>query len=320
MEVTKNGHIYISWTEAFTGLAKLAALKSKIIDNQKGCVIVDENNRIMSIGFNGIPARCEDEKFLNDMEKLKYCEIQAAVGAIIAAKRNLDGSSIYMTHYPDAEETKMIIQSGISNIYYIYCDKSDDNYKSSTKMFEHTCKNVKQVDDIHIDCMGKKRLTWEEFYIASGKLLSMRSKDPSTQVGCSISDSKRRVVSLGYNGLPFGCDDKHFPWDCRDQSKPASDTKYPYIVHSEANAIIIPYGNNIDLEGCYIYTTLFPCNDCAKKIINAGMSRVYYVSNKYKDLPAYICSREMLESAKIECINIDDVEVTLESFGKVLKK
>ncbi len=342
---TLDGHVYITWEEAFTGLAKLAALKSKVSNDQRGCIIVDEGNRIMSLGFNGVPAGCNDKYFLATPERRKYCVIEAAIGAILAGRRNLEDCSIYMTHYPNPEETKFIIQAGINKVFYINCDKSKDEYISSTKMLEETSKYVKQVNDVKLDCNSNKSsrinemfnkiiklfkisnkdyiesnatLTWDDFYVSAGKLLSMRSKDRNTQVGCSISDLKHHIISLGYNGLPFGCKDENCPWDCQ-KADLDSKTKYPYSVHSESNGVIIPQNNNRELDGCSIYVTLFPCHDCTMKIIDSGIKKVYYTCDKYRTDINVILAKKMLKSAHIKFKQISDVEITLESGGRVLK-
>lgn len=127
-------------------------------------------------------------------------------------------------------------------------------------------------------------------------LSAQRSKDPSTQVGACIVNDKNKIVGAGYNGLPTGCHDDEFPW-----SKQGGflDTKYPFVCHAELNAIL----NNIgmDLRGCRIYTALFPCNECAKAIIQAGIQEVIYLSDKYAGTEAARASRLMFEKAGVHC-------------------
>ena len=119
-------------------------------------------------------------------------------------------------------------------------------------------------------------ISWDEYFIGIAKLSSMRSKDPSTQVGCCIVSQDNRILSVGYNGAPNGFDDDSFPW-ARIGEK--LETKYMYVCHSELNAILNYRGGS--LEGCKIYVTLFPCNECAKAIIQAGIKTVVYAENKY---------------------------------------
>ena len=139
-------------------------------------------------------------------------------------------------------------------------------------------------------------------------LSGCRSKDPGTQVGACIVNPHNKIVGAGYNGLPMGCHDDEFPWDKQGDFL---DTKYPYVCHAELNAIL----NNIgmDLRGCKIYTALFPCNECAKAIIQAGITEVVYLSDKYNGQDSAIASRRMLETAGITCrkVNTSLQELTL---------
>lgn len=125
-------------------------------------------------------------------------------------------------------------------------------------------------------------------------LSARRSKDPNTQVGACIVNNKNKIVGAGYNGLPLGCNDDEFPWDKQGEFL---DTKYPYVCHAELNAIL----NNIgmDLHGCKIYTALFPCNECTKAIIQAGITEVIYLSDKYEDTDSAKASRRMLDTAGV---------------------
>lgn len=125
-------------------------------------------------------------------------------------------------------------------------------------------------------------------------LSAKRSKDPATQVGACIVNNKNKIVGAGYNGLPAGCDDNDFPWEKQGDFL---QTKYPYVCHAELNAIL----NNIgmDLHGCRIYTALFPCNECAKAIIQAGITEVIYLSDKYDGSDPSVASKRMLTTAGI---------------------
>ena len=133
-----------------------------------------------------------------------------------------------------------------------------------------------------------------------------RSKDPNTQVGACIVNDKNKIVGAGYNGLPIGCDDDEFPWEKQGDFL---QTKYPFVCHAELNAIL----NNIgmDLQGCKIYTALFPCNECAKAIIQSGIAEVIYLSDKYAGTDTAKASRMMLDKAGVSCrkvkANISDI-------------
>jgi dCMP deaminase len=145
----------------------------------------------------------------------------------------------------------------------------------------------------------KKRqdyISWDEYFMGVALLSACRSKDPNTQVGACIVSDKNKIVGAGYNGLPIGCNDDEFLWE---KEGGFLQTKYPFICHAELNAIL----NNIgmDLKGCKIYTALFPCNECAKAIIQSGITEVVYLSDKYGNSDVFIASRLMLDKSGVSC-------------------
>ena len=144
--------------------------------------------------------------------------------------------------------------------------------------------------------MGKRTdyISWDEYFMSVAYLAGMRSKDPHTQVGACIVSSDNKILSMGYNGLPIGCSDDEFPWE-REGEK--LDTKYLYTVHSELNAILNYRGGS--LEGAKLYVSLFPCNECAKAIIQAGIKTVVYDDDKYYDTPSVIASKRMMDAAGV---------------------
>ena len=145
--------------------------------------------------------------------------------------------------------------------------------------------------------MGSKRqdyLTWDEYFMGVAMLSAMRSKDPNTQVGACIVSGDNKILSMGYNGFPQGCSDDEFPW--RREGDPL-DNKYFYSTHSELNAILNYRGGS--LEGAKLYVTLFPCNECAKAIIQAGIITVIYDSDKYADEPSTVASKRMMDAAGV---------------------
>jgi dCMP deaminase len=157
-------------------------------------------------------------------------------------------------------------------------------------------------------------ISWNTYFMGLAKLTSMRSKDPRSQVGAAIIDPEsNRVVSLGYNGFPYGCDDKEFPWQKGDYLK-YSDTKYAYVVHAELNAILSAKGR--DLTGFHIYVTLSPCNECMKAIIQAGIKKVYYLEEYDKDSEGWIASLRMAKAAGVELIKYEKSGVYI-AFGEL---
>lgn len=135
-------------------------------------------------------------------------------------------------------------------------------------------------------------ISWDEYFMGVALLASCRSKDPNTQVGACIVSPENIILSTGYNGFPVGCSDDEYPWD-----REGEQTKYPYVVHAELNAILNASGKS--LRNARLYVDLFPCNECAKAIIQSGIREVIYLSDKYAETPATLASKRMLRSAGV---------------------
>ena len=146
--------------------------------------------------------------------------------------------------------------------------------------------------------MSEKRtdyISWDEYFMGIAHLSGLRSKDPHTQVGACIVSKDHKILSVGYNGFPTGCSDDLFPWNREGE---ALDSKYVYVTHGELNAILNYRGGS--LEGSSLYVTLFPCNECAKAIIQSGIKEVVYDSDKYNGTDSCIASRKMLGAANVK--------------------
>lgn len=143
---------------------------------------------------------------------------------------------------------------------------------------------------------GKREdyISWDEYFMGVAMLSAKRSKDPNTQVGACIVSNDNKILSMGYNGFPAGCSDEEFPWEREGDNL---DTKYYYVTHSELNAILNYRGGS--LEGTKLYVSLFPCNECAKAIIQAGIKSVIYADDKYNGTPTDIASKRMFDSAGV---------------------
>ncbi|WP_297598712.1 cytidine/deoxycytidylate deaminase family protein [uncultured Cetobacterium sp.] len=137
-------------------------------------------------------------------------------------------------------------------------------------------------------------IDWDEYFMGVAILSAKRSKDPGTQVGACIVTPDKRIVGVGYNGLPAGCSDDDFPWN-RDGD--FLENKYAYVCHAELNAIL---NSTKNLKSCTIYVDLFPCNECAKSIIQSGISEVVYLSDKYSNSDSNIASKKLLNAAGIK--------------------
>ncbi len=143
-------------------------------------------------------------------------------------------------------------------------------------------------------------ISWDEYFMGIALLSAQRSKDNSTQVGACIVNDEKRIVAVGYNGMPRGCDDDEMPWERSGET--TLDTKYPFVCHAELNAIL---NSNIrNLKDCTLYVTLYPCNECAKAIIQSGIRRVVYKQNKYADT----------ESVKASVLLFSKCGITVEEF------
>lgn len=157
--------------------------------------------------------------------------------------------------------------------------------------------------------MGKSKeyITWDQYFMGVAKLSALRSKDPNTKVGACIVNEKKRIVGIGYNGLPYGCSDDEFPWE-RDGD--FLETKYPYVVHAEPNAIL---NSTNKLDNATLYVTLFPCNECAKLIIQSGIKEIVYVSDKYNGSNDNVASKRMLAAAGVKRRQMENVEVIIKT-------
>ena len=136
-------------------------------------------------------------------------------------------------------------------------------------------------------------ISWDEYFMGIAMLAARRSKDPNTQVGACIVTPDNIILSTGYNGMPKGCSDDEYPWE-----REGEQTKYPYVVHAELNAIL--NANGRDLRGSKLYVALFPCNECAKAIIQSGIKELIYLSDKYHDTHASIASRRMFNMTGVK--------------------
>lgn len=150
-------------------------------------------------------------------------------------------------------------------------------------------------------------LSWDDYFMSVALLSAKRSKDPSTQVGACIVNGSNVIESIGYNGLPKGCSDDEFPWE---KDGDVLNTKYPFVVHAELNAILNARGK--DLSNCKIYVALFPCNECAKAIIQTGITEVVYLSDKYAETDAVKASKRMFNSAGVRLTQLNPIHNKIE--------
>jgi dCMP deaminase len=146
--------------------------------------------------------------------------------------------------------------------------------------------------------MTKKRqdyISWEEYFMAIAQLSALRSKDPNTQVGACIVNANKRIIGIGYNGFPIGCSDDELPWGREGEFL---ETKYPYVCHAEMNAITNA-ANKPDLDGATLYVSLFPCNECAKLIVQVGIKEVVFLADKYHSDEIFVAARKIFDMAGV---------------------
>ncbi len=154
-----------------------------------------------------------------------------------------------------------------------------------------------------------KHISWDEYFMGVAILSSYRSKDPVTKVGACIVNADKRIIGIGYNGFPYGCSDDVFPWGKVGENL---DTKYPYVVHAEPNAIL---NSTSSLKGATLYVTLFPCNECAKLIIQSGIKHIVYMSDKYKHSDSNLASRKMFDSAGVTYTKMPEVKIIVGGYN-----
>jgi dCMP deaminase len=152
-------------------------------------------------------------------------------------------------------------------------------------------------------------ISWDEYFMGIALLSAMRSKDDNSQVGACIVNSENKILSLGYNGMPIGCDDNQMPWK---RNGAPLDTKYMYVCHAELNAIL--NSPSPTLKGAKVYTTLFPCNECTKAIIQSGIKEVIYLSDKYHDTDSSVAARKMFDmtGVKYRQYELNGTNITIE--------
>ncbi|GFO11579.1 deoxycytidylate deaminase [Plakobranchus ocellatus] len=357
---------YLEWQEYFMSIAFLSAQRSKDPSTQVGACIVNKENKVVGIGYNGMPIGCSDdvmpwnkvadtaskESWLRS--KLPY-ECHAELNAVLNKNcADVKDCIIYVALFPCNLCAQIIIQSGISEVVY-YSDRfperseskaakhlldmagvsyrrlvpkqsqveinfgvidgvtkttpipfSDELSCTPSQPLENTSCNLECHSDEkehNLSASARKRsnyLEWEEYFMAMAFLSAQRSKDPRTQVGACIVNGEKKIVGIGYNGMPIGCSDDVMPWNRAADTSDESwlESKSPYVCHAELNAVLNK--NSADIKGCTIYVALFPCNKCAQVVIQSGIKEVVYYSDKYHHKPEFEASRHMLSTAGVK--------------------
>jgi len=390
---------YLDWDDYFLGIAVLSSQRSKDPDDAEGACIADAANRIVAIGYSGLPRGCPDTVFpwkdyrpgeegggdgRDETESDAATEwlhskrpftCTAATNAVLnKGSQDLSGCRLYVTTFPTSDCVKIIIQSGIQELVILQKDKTLPDYGQNAISdvdgvdFLSTLSTTGTEDqdagsmmlaiaDINVryhrpripsvelkfdmeiseppsaspdnnaaltpeeldaaailkeetgyDALSvgagnngrrKTYLSWDDYFMSVALLTAHRSKDPSTIVGACIVDDQRRIVGLGYNGMPRGLSDDTMPW-AKTNANPLFN-KYKYVTHAEVNAILnskASYSSHVN--GGTIYVSLFPCENCTKMIIQSGIRKVVYLKDIYHHTDGCAASRAMMRCAKIE--------------------
>ncbi|XP_060782562.1 uncharacterized protein LOC132889765 isoform X2 [Neoarius graeffei] len=285
--------------EHHMAVARQHAEKSPDPRTKVGACIVDEKGNTVGLGYNKMPNGCED-KFLEEEfwelkdkkeKRIKHRYVCHAELNAIMNKTSMDvkGCTIYVTLFPCNECAKVIIQSGIRGVVYL----SDKNKNKGKEETEASRRMLETAGITH-----RSVTPADEHHMAVARQHAEKSPDPRTKVGACIVDEKGNTVGVGYNKMPNGCEDKFLEeefWELKDEKE--KRIKHWYVCHAVLNAIMNK--TSADVKGCTIYVTLFPCNECAKAIIQSGIRGVVYLSNKYAEREETKASRRMLETAGI---------------------
>lgn len=288
---------YLTWDEYFMSLVALSSLRSSF--HQSGACIIDKDKRILSIGYDDIPYYIKNSDFYCCGNEQEFCT-NALSNALYTFKgRNQEfiGSTIYLSEFPDCEQSRKISQARIKNVIYLnsgnksfeavsrrILDSSgihiapyfDNNY--STKDYIEFLTSLKEVIKKHIGKSDSKLLIDNEYFMGIAALSALRSKDPSTQVGACLVGPDDRIMSIGYNGAPHGMSDEELPWNSPGElTGDLLTTKDPYIVHAEINAFDNYRGNMQDFKNAKLYLIYSPCLECSKRIGYAELSRIIYL-------------------------------------------
>jgi len=356
---------YLSWSAYFMGVAVLSAQRSKFSTPSGACLVDPATQRIVGMGYKGLPQGCHDHVLPSSEEDSNFLHSKEtyAIGASTNAIMNRQNPSqtspltLYCTHFPPPDCAKCIVQSHrITKVVYLHKDVpqpasdimfqmaglqveqlqepqeivldfgvgkdpsrepneqpiiSDDASGSPVSVQNEKQDQERQDQQTHRDLLLEEAnfdpvtaarpcqqyISWEDYFMSIALLSAQRSKDPSTQVGACLVDPKtKRILSTGYNGFPAHCSDQHLPWQRSGDS--SLQTKYPFVCHAEVNCLI-PVSEH---QGATLYVALFPCHNCAKLVIQAGVRKIVFLHDKYHDTDSCRASRILLRMAGVECV------------------
>lgn len=309
---------YISWDNLFMAIAFLTAKCNKDQKKKVGACIVDSDKKIIGIGYNGMPTGCNNKTFLDHDFACSF-ECHAEMNAMLNKNSiHLQNCTIFVSLYPCSESAKIIIQSGIKEVLYL---PDPISYKdpATKKMFDASGVEIREHtpnQNITIDFFKHVKLdspvadlSGNNLFMAIAYLTAKRSKDPICQVGACIVNSDNIIVGTGYNGMPTGCNDDEFPWG---NNKKLPLNKFIYVCHAEMNAVFYR-SSMINVKGCTLYVTRFPCIECAKIIIQSGIKEVVYLTNPKISKKKDIATKDLFNASGVKFdVHKQNLNITLD--------
>lgn len=336
---------YITWDEYFMSIVSLATLRSPFY--QSGSCIIDRDKRILSVGYNDIPWSMK--KYSGESNS-DFCtnSLSNAIYTFRGRSQEFEGGTLYTSAFPNYDESRQIAQARFKNVVYLnknispvdeeisnkilYCagvnvnSYFDDNYSLSE--YNEFLYNLRYILKEYIGKNDNKNLIDDEYFMAITILSALRSKDPSTQVGACLVDKDNKILSIGYNGTPYGMKDEELPWASRGELiNDLLTTKDPYIVHAEINAFDNYRGSMADFKDSKLYLIYSPCVNCTKRISYAELDKVVYLRKYTKNGISLKSDRWLNRVNTVSCLYNDNhdysKEECLELFDectKVIKK
>lgn len=340
---------FISWDEYFMALTSLSLLKRE--EMGKGACIIDDMHRILSVGASEVPySILQNEEA--DFSSFVINPLASALYTFRGRREELCGGTVYLSSFPTPEESRHIAQARLRKVIYLTKDISSDLEYVSRKILDcaHTeltsyydmpyslkeymefLKDLKEMLRKHIGKVKEGPFLLDEYFMSVAILSSLRSKDPSTKVGAVLVSKENSILSISYNGAPYGMDDALLPWDSPGEANhDFIHTKDPYIVHAEMNAFDHYKGHLSDLKHAKMYLLYSPCAECSKRIAMSGIDRVIYLREYKKNGVSKISYRwlnrgqvvtslydDLHDYTKEECVCLQ--EDTAKVIQKYLKK
>lgn len=287
---------YLSWDQYFMSIVTLSSMYSY----GSGSCLVDSDNHLLSIGGKDIPYTIKEEIPFDKRLDYLVSPISNSLFTFKGNRSEFTKGTIYVSDFPTPEDAKNLAQARLSRMVYLTNSLSQVDEKISKKIlnqaniatlpyfdesysrenYEEFLLQFKEVINKYLrrditSCNPK-----DEYFMAIATLSALRSKDPSTQVGACLVDGDNRVISVGYNGTPYGMSDKNMPWSSLgEQTGDKLNIKDSYVVHAEVNTLDNYRGQQDDLEQMKLYVTFSPCINCIKRLSMQRLEKIIWLRN-----------------------------------------